>query len=136
VDKANDAAESDAPPPPPPPPPQGTSRSRVTNGTVTSPMLKPFSNSLLKPGDSSITMTGQAASTVTLSHMVPPSSSSKSGLPLAAPSLSNSRSPLQSTALGNMLASVKNPQQMNIDLKAQLAAIKGESNSNPRYLSL
>lgn len=63
-------------------------------------------------------------------QMVPPPLSGTGAKPglMGAPvaSIGNSRSPLQSAPLGNLLSSVKSPQQINIDLKAQLAAIKGE----------
>lgn len=120
------AGNSDAPPPPPPPPPSGSNR-RITNGTVATPLIKPFSTTLIKPAEG---LPGASQGPSVPQMVPPPSLGTKPGLPvIGAPgsstSLNNSKSPLQSAALGNLLSGGKNPHQIKNDLTAQLAAIKG-----------
>ncbi|KAL4226401.1 Histone-lysine N-methyltransferase 2E [Mactra antiquata] len=119
----------DVPPPPPPPPPQGQSSKspRITNGASVPSLLniKTYQSPSLKLNDASF----PAAATGTHATLQPGSSSSKS-LPgstgtVVTPNKSQLASTLQAP-LSNILSNVRDPQKVQNDLTAQLAAIKAQ----------
>lgn len=128
-----DGADVPPPPPPPPPPvPQGQRPLRVTNGGAVQSLLniKTYPSPLIKSGEALTSAVGPSS---TMPQMVPPSLPTTgtvrtSGGTVAVVPLPASKPQLTSTLqtpLCNLLSNVKNPQKLQNDLTAQLAAIKG-----------
>ncbi|XP_060602955.1 mucin-2-like isoform X3 [Ruditapes philippinarum] len=121
-------------PPPPPPPPQSSRSSRMTNGGGVQSLLniKTYPSSSLKAGVESASAAMGGPSSAVPKMVPPPPGGLKNNMGVAVPSMvppPNSKPHLTSTLqapLSNLLSNVKNPQKLQNDLTAQLAAIKAQ----------
>ncbi|XP_045164566.2 uncharacterized protein LOC123528696 isoform X3 [Mercenaria mercenaria] len=126
---------ADVPPPPPPPPQtQGSRSSRITNGGAVQSLLniKTYPTSSLKTGDSASSVMGPSSAVPQMVPPPPPATGPAKNNIGAVPSMvppPNSKPQLTSALhapLTNLLSNVKNPQKLQNDLTAQLAAIKAQ----------